>query len=780
MDNRRSIFKAKLLVLLAAGMVMAVAWAVGATGWTKELDIVAYVGFGSIVIGLMLARSILPGTIAHLFSIIIGAAWSFWMTARLFPVQYTWAERWRELVASLSNFYNQVIQGGVAHDNMMFVLQMGLIIWGMGYLTIWFLFRSGKVWQAIVPGGLVIIINLYYAPNDITFWFLLYLLLSLLLAIRFNLLDQETKWRAEGVFFQPDISFDFLRYGLIFSTLVIGLAWLTPPAVTGSPGLLDEFQGTWHDFQTGWNRLYADLNYRRSGRVGSFGQSLTLGGPRHLTEKPVMDVRVEGPGRYWRATVYDEFDGFSWRNTDQQTAAFGPETGLSLPIFAARQPVTQTYIFYDNGSIALYAMSNPISLDRPAKVTFNAIPAKDSASGNWPVWLESEGPWAEEITYIRSNAAVDRGETYQVVSAASQATVEQLKEAGTDYPAWVAERYLQLPDTITERTRQLGRELTEPFDNPFAKARAIESFLRAELEYNEQIAAPPPNVDKVDYILFELKQAYCDYYASSMIVMLRSVGIPARLAAGFASGDYDSERGIFHVINADVHSWVEVYFPGYGWIEFEPTAAQPLIVRPTTPDNDGSDSGPAGSLNPEDFADDSIPGKPDNIPIDDEAFGSDLPITFSLPWFGVQINLPRSAVRGGVSFISVVLAIGVAAAGYWWYRQQAQAAQNIFKLYQNMVRLAGWMGAALRPWQTPYEHAAVLQRSLPTHQHEVEIITTDYVRQTFSPSGASKKTASTGDRSHSLAPPSTWQSSLAWRRLRPEMIKAAIRQRLPW
>jgi transglutaminase-like putative cysteine protease len=783
MDNRHSIFKTKSLVLLAAGLVMTVAWAVGATGWTKDLDIVAYIGLGSIVIGLMLARSILPGTIAHLFSIIIGAGWSFWMTARLFPVRYTWLERWGDLVIRLNRWYDQAIQGGVSHDNMMFILQMGLIVWGAGYLTIWFLFRSTKVWQAIVPGGLVLIINLYYAPNDLTFWFLIYLLLSLLLVIRFNLLNQEETWRAEGVFFQSDINFDFLRYGLIFSALVIGFAWITPPVVTESPGLLDEFQGRWHDFQSKWNRLYADLNYRDSGGVGTFGQSLMLGGPRQLTEESIMDVKVEGPARYWRATVYDEYDGFGWHNTDQQTAAFGPQAPLSLPIFAARWPVTQTYTFYHDGSVGLYAMSNPISLARSAKVTFNAIPVEQSLSSRWPNWPDSEGPRVEEITYIRSNAAVDKGESYQVVSAVSQATVERLEQAGTDYPAWVTERYLQLPDTITERTRQLARELTAPFDNPFARAQAVESYLRAEIQYNEQIALPPPNVDKVDYILFELKEAYCDYYASAMVVLLRSVGIPARLAAGFAYGDYDSERGVFHVVNADAHSWVEVYFPQYGWIEFEPTTARPVIVRPTASEEDPASEG-SNSLNPDDWADDRFPGGPDNIPIDEdyygEAIGSGLPVTFKLPWLGTQITLPRSVVKGGVSFISVVLVIGAAVAGFWWYQQQAQAAQNIFKLYRNMIRLAGWMGAALRSWQTPYEHATVLQHHLPTHQREIETITSEYVYQTFSPSGEQKKNVPAGERRRSVVTTLTWQSSLAWRHLRPEMIKAIIRRRLPW
>ncbi|MBN1993273.1 MAG: transglutaminase domain-containing protein [Anaerolineae bacterium] len=777
MNGRHRIYKTKSVGFLAAGMVLTVAWAISATGWVKDgLDIVVYVGLAAVIIGLMLARSLLPGSIAHLFSIVIGVACSFWTTSRLLPDQYTWPERWEDLMFRLNYWYNQAIQGGVSHDNLMFILQMGVIVWAMGYLTIWFVFRSGKVWHAIVPGGLVLIINLYYAPKDITFWFLIYLLLSLLLVIRFNLFNQEAKWRTEGVFFQPDISFDFLRDGLIFSALVIGLAWITPPVLTETPDLFEEFQGTWHDLQSHWNRLYADLNYRDPGQIGTFGQSFTLGGPRQLTDEPIMDVNLTGgSGGYWRATVYDEYTGLGWRNTDEASATFGPEDRLALPVFDARYPVTQTYTFYHDGSVALYAINHPIRLDRSAKVTFNAIPSTSSAPGQRPSWSGSEGPWVEEITYIRSNAAVDRGESYRVVSAASGATVEQLQTAGAAYPAWVTERYLQIPSTVTARTRQLARELTAPFDNPFAQAEAIERYLRNALEYNEQIDAPPPEVDKVDYILFELKQAYCDYYASAMVIMLRAEGIPARLAVGFAQGDFDREQDVFHVVNADAHSWVEVYFPKYGWVEFEPTAAQPRIVRPIAADDDSAlaDNGPAPENLPES---DRIPGHLENIPIDEEIGGGQLPLlTLNLSWLGFQISIPRSSVKGGLTFMGVVLLAGLAGAGFWWCQQQSQAAKNIFSLYQNMVRLAGWMGAALRPWHTPYEHTAIIQRHLPAHQHEVETITKEYVHQTFSPAGAKNR-----DAAQPVAPTVSIESSLAWRRLRPEMIKLALKRRWPW
>lgn len=774
MDKRLRIDSSRSVVFLAASLVMTVTWAVGATGWTDGLNIVTFVGLGAIIISLMLVRSILPAFIAHIFSITIGLGWSFWVTSRLLPAHYTWLERWQNLAFRLNYWYSQAMQGGTSYDNLMFILQMGVIVWGMGYLTLWFLFRSGRVWQAVVPGGLVLLINLYYAPNDITLWFLIFILLSLLLAIRFNLFKQEAQWRAEGVFFRPDISFDFLRDGFIFSALVIAVAWLTPPiAGAKSLGLLDEFQGSWYDVQSEWNRLFADLNYKDTGLVDGFGPSLNLGGPRRLTNEPVMNVKVEGLGRYWRATVYDEYTGYGWRNNDADSAGFGPGTALPLPLFEARIPVTQTFTFYRDQATVLYAMADVMSLDRTAKVTFNALSNEQVAQVERPFWPDRSGePLVEEITYIRSNAAVDSGESYQVISALSQASLSQLQEAGNNYPAWITARYLQLPDSVTERTTVLAHELTDQFDNAFDKARAIEAYLRREIKYNEKMSAPPPGVDRVDYIIFEAKEAYCDYYASAMIVMLRSLGIPARFAVGFAQGSFDPDLNAYQVVNADAHSWVEVYFPTYGWIEFEPTAVQPGIIRPS-----GSEitSGYPYGTQP---GPDAIPGQPEFLERPENLLetGLDpatLPFIISIPWVDARISLPRSVINwGGVSLgaaLMVTLVTGVV-----WWRRQTRPTRDVLKLYQRMLQLAAWMGAAIRPWQTPFEHAALLQRRLPSRQREIEMITDDYVHQLFSSAPASAGKSKAG-----MSETMIYESDLAWRRLHPAMLKAIFKRRLP-
>ena len=130
---------------------------------------------------------------------------------------------------------------------------------------------------------------------------------------------------------------------------------------------------------------------------------------------------------------------------DEDRASFGPEEPLSLPLFDVREAVTQTYTFYRDGATVLYAMSNPVQVSRTARVNFNRLSNEEiEQPGGALNWLGPEEPWAEEITYMRSNAAVDRGESYQVVSLASRATINQLMDAGDDYPQWVTERYLQL------------------------------------------------------------------------------------------------------------------------------------------------------------------------------------------------------------------------------------------------------------------------------------------------------------------------------------------------
>ena len=152
--------------------------------------------------------------------------------------------------------------------------------------------------------------------------------------------------------------------------------------------------------------------------------------------------------------------------------------------------------------------------------------------------------------------------------------------AGNDYPEWVRERYLQVPPNITPRTLQLARDLTAELANPYDKAAAITNWLRANIEYSNSVPQLPNNQEPIDWFLFDLKQGFCNYYATAEIMLLRSIGIPARIAVGYTQGETEELSQVYTVKQRDAHAWPEVYFPGLGWIEFEPTSSQGGLFAP--------------------------------------------------------------------------------------------------------------------------------------------------------------------------------------------------------
>jgi transglutaminase-like putative cysteine protease len=204
-----------------------------------------------------------------------------------------------------------------------------------------------------------------------------------------------------------------------------------------------------------------------------------------------------------------------------------------------------------------------------------------------------------DVSSIAARTTVVRGDIYRVRSQVANPTAAQLRAAGTNYPAWVRSRFLQLPETLTPRTRQLAVEITRGLDNPYDQTAAITRWLRANIQYTLESGEPPEGVEPIDWFLFDHGVGFCNWYASAEVLMLRSLGIPARIAAGFAQGTPDESGSTFLVRQRDAHAWPEVYFPDYGWIEFEPTSAQPPLERvevvvPSEADTTGTvDDGPS-------------------------------------------------------------------------------------------------------------------------------------------------------------------------------------------
>jgi hypothetical protein len=158
-------------------------------------------------------------------------------------------------------------------------------------------------------------------------------------------------------------------------------------------------------------------------------------------------------------------------------------------------------------------------------------------------------------------------------------TLNDLRSATSEYPEEIFNRYLILPRDVPDRVITLAFKITEGIENPYDKAKAIETYLRKNYPYDLEVPAPPPDQDVTDYFLFDLKKGYCDYYATAMVVMARAIGLPARFVSGYSPGSYDAPNARYVIRELNAHSWAEVYFSEIGWVEFEPTASLPVIDR---------------------------------------------------------------------------------------------------------------------------------------------------------------------------------------------------------
>jgi transglutaminase-like putative cysteine protease len=167
---------------------------------------------------------------------------------------------------------------------------------------------------------------------------------------------------------------------------------------------------------------------------------------------------------------------------------------------------------------------------------------------------------------------------YEVISWVPDVSAAMLQTESGEIPESIQEEYLQLPETIPQRVRNLAARLVEGQNVVYERVIKIQDYVRQSVPYDLESALPASDQDVVDYFLFEADSGFCTYYASAMAVLLRIEGIPTRLVTGYAPGEFVPEQGNFEVTGDLAHAWAEVYFPGYGWIPFEPTPSQSVPI----------------------------------------------------------------------------------------------------------------------------------------------------------------------------------------------------------
>lgn len=756
--------------LLAGLLYLILAAALDAAGHVGSLAVVIPVTAGAFLLGLLMSYSRFDGFFALSHSMFVGLAWILFTMAQAAPAEAITPfldngigelqARVYFVLLRLLDWVDAAFSGAASADNYVFIFEICFLMWWLTYLGAWAIFRHGYMWRAIVPAGVVLLINTYHAPRPTIGFLAAFVVLALVLLIRTNLAEQQLRWREQRVYFNQDIVWDFLRNGIIFSLLVVAAAWILP-GLGRSPQmrhLLSPFNSSWENTAQNVQRLYQGLNRQPQEVASSFGNRLSLGGERSVGDSLLFQVQA-GRARYWRAVTFDTFDGAQWLNTATEVAEYGAGEIVPVASWRAREAISQTITLLAPVGDVLFGAPDVAQADLPVKATLRAqagatpIPAANPEAGALPV----------EFALLRANRELDQGDRYTFVSAATNATVQDLSNAGANYPAEIVDRFLQLPSEFSPRVAELARRLVEGAPTPYAKAKAIESYLRT-IPYNDAIAAPPAGVDPTEYFLFDLQEGYCDYYATAMAMMLRVAGVPARTASGYAEGAFDEESRSFFVTERDAHTWVEVYFPEFGWIEFEPTAGESPLNRPESdPDAMGLTSQTEPEPQPESpLAAPTPPGGRDRGELPPQFTGEDL---------RQDADAAGRALLPGWSWVLAMLLV-VPLVVFWIVRARnsgptAFATDLPLLLYERFQRWMGRLNLDVRIGQTPYEHAHQVGSVLPETREHVDRITGNYVRYRFSRSEAAPANS---------AVPGGGELLRSWRLLEPMLWKAWFRQ----
>ncbi|MGB8645508.1 MAG: transglutaminase-like domain-containing protein [Anaerolineae bacterium] len=705
---------------LALLLVVCITLAIEFEHLVRGLDsaLVMTVGIAAALTGWLLARSSLPGRPAALLIVVIGAVFVFvrvgqlgnrlvallgaitgfvWgLGAWLFNAPVAWSANrslalkplppldWKSgvdllnavtvLLSRAQAWIAGIIQGHPAFDPVGVALVWSLLVWLVLAWAGWAIRRRERPFEALLPTLALVAATLGYTGGGALA--LIPLLGSmLLLMVLVGHKAREHLWERSGIGFSEDIRIDIALLTVPLIALLLILAALFPSI--SAHDLAQSVQRAMREDTGDTARIPNSFGLQsaplpttvfESVRSPGLPNEHLIGHAPGLDRQVVMQITTDDlqpsppeeavgvqppPRYYWRSSTYELYSGRGWYTGWTEVVEVAANQPAIQPAGFAGCLVRQTVHFVEPPPGALYTAGQLVSADQAYRIARRS---------------------GDDIFSANLQAA-----TYHATSWIVTPSDQQLERAGTDYPDWVRATYLQLPSSVPARVLALARDLTATQPTPFARARALEAYLRT-FPYTLDVPLPPVERDVADYFLFDLKRGYCDYYATAMVVLARAAGLPARLVVGYASGTYDAQTARFAVTQADAHAWVEIYFPDYGWVEFEPTAGRAAIDRQAEADRRYASSPPAGP------------------PTSGHTSPGPLGRTDWLPGLAALFAL-AFAVVGWLAFDE-------------WQLRQMTPAGTVKAIYGRMIGHARRLRVDVRPANTPHQANALLAQRL--------------------------------------------------------------------
>ena len=662
-----------------------------------------------------------------------------WTGAVQSDINISFRDQLLTTASRLAISFTQFIQRAPVNDSFFFVAFVSLVMWVISLMAGYWLTRRDNLLAAVIPSAIVIMIVQVYDNHFAlrSWWLAIYLFLALLLVGRRYFLHSRLEWKRQHIAISEDAWPEILNGLIVIALTIVLIAWIFPTSLSSLQAASDAWNNISNPVRNRLSNAVTSLQSPYSnGGANFYSESLPLGLYAAQGNQPVFTVKVlSAPNSithyYWRGRVYDFYANGQWSNSSASSLDFQSESQpLNLVNAQNRTEAQFQFTMELPQQSLLYAPSEPVWTDQPGSVTVTAA----GGGQNDPLaWF--------------ANPPIVQGGRYQVRAEIADPSVTELQAAGTNYPTWVQDHYLEIPQNIQAVIQSLAERVTSGQPTPYDKAQAITNYLRNTIQYSLTVPSPPPGEDPAVWVLFDYKKGFCNYYASAEVLMLRSIGIPARIAVGFAEGESNNNDVLsqthnsesYTVLNRDAHAWPEVYFPDIGWVTFEPTVTQSPIVRPLTKsqiasqqNNNASSSASSNRLKENSLSkSNSSPTKP---------------LTFSAFLIDMLLSVLSLVVIGSMIFafrryqllnqVPVYLSNGLERIGVstpswvdaWINWSQMTPVERSFTSINLSLR---WLGSPQPVSATASERAAELIKLLPSAKTYIEAVSAEHQAALF-------------------------------------------------
>ena len=720
------------LVLLAIALY-SVVYAIIAANWVHHSSFLLLTPAVGLLVGFAIAKfPHIPQALLHLTACLFGFLLAVWLTSALaFHVP------WRVLINGLRlAFTGRISNEGVATSELVFFFYLTFLCFFLGYFGSWLIYRARLPWLVALVYCSIMLVNLNYVVRDLSYLVIIMLGALVLLIARLHLASQIFQWTSEGLYTDSiwlrTINRRCMQVACGITLLVLLASWLLPsqPQPDSGKAFWDRLDNSWSNIVNGhvsWQDI-GSLTSPYQPPTNFFSDQLTVTGSVHLMAGEVLSYHSsDQQSHYLEGFTYDRFDGHTW--TSSVTADSAQRYGVNeqLPpdvtLRDNREVTTDVTLTQTLDGTKNYIFGPA----QPERFNVETVTYHDGNNTTSTTAWTTVKPFAKNDSYtVASTLPISDTQSLATVPLPSenQAFWTQSPDAAYSAPN---SSYLQIPANMSPRVQKTLQEWTSGSKNTYEALQRIEGHLSDQNHFKYSVDNPPipANQDVVDWLL-NSQTGYCTHYASAMAVMARMLHIPTRVVIGFSSGHFMLDRKVWSVVGSDAHSWVQAYFPNYGWINFDPTpgfaltnkAAQitpPSVMKRPTP-QPAAATAAAVKVKP---VLKPVATKPALQPAHPfPAVGSAQSTTDYSP-----VLLPIALALLFAAFLFFLAAIFIR-----WWRSQYANSTIVAGLFWRVCRIASWAGVGPKKWQTPYEYSSVLSQHFPQEAPLLSHLTELYVR----------------------------------------------------